>query len=218
MLTNIGVEPVVMEYAPQGEESVPDWMRIREAVSGSNRLLLFKTDNAIGTEWTRSWISFEVGLAANAGKPLFVFERRGPSIKFPIPYLTDYMIFEPDQVADFLKVQKVVKQWKEGEVYALGEPEEIKPEGNLLLSLLAVFAPEVLVARILVAGAAAAAMALYGPIFIKCARCGTSYRYYAGVLDKFQCPVCLTSIELATTAPAETIHFLGELRKLFEQK
>ncbi len=207
-----------MEYAPQADETVPPWAQIQKAVGESERLLLFKTDNAIATEYTRSWIIFEVGLAANAGKPLFVFERKGPSILFPIPYLTDYMIFKPDQVADFLRVQKVVKAWKEGQVHALGETEEAGPESNVLLGLLGLFAPEVLVAAILVGGVAAAAMMLYGPILVKCARCGTSYRYYAGVLDNFQCPVCLAPVELATTAPAPTVHFLGQLKKLFEEE
>jgi hypothetical protein len=40
--------------------------------------------------YTHNWISYEVGLAAGCGKPVWVFEEFGSIILFPVPYVTDY--------------------------------------------------------------------------------------------------------------------------------
>jgi hypothetical protein len=42
-------------------------------------------------QYTHSWIGFEVGVAADAGKPIMVFEDYQDNIKFPIPYLDHYV-------------------------------------------------------------------------------------------------------------------------------
>ncbi len=109
MLKNIGDEPLIMEYAPKGDETAPPYARIREYMRAADHVMLFKTDNAIRTDYTRNWIIFEVGLAAELNKRLFVLEGKGPPIEFPIPYLTDYMVLEPDRVADILRLQTVAK-------------------------------------------------------------------------------------------------------------
>ncbi len=122
MLQNIGVEPVIMEYSPPAAEAAPPWRRIRDAVTTSDAVLLFKTENAIVTDYTRSWIVYEVGLAAAMNRPLYVFERKGTPIHFPIPYVTDYMLFEQEKIGDFLKVRRVVKEWREGKVPDVAKP------------------------------------------------------------------------------------------------
>ena len=84
-MRNIEVTPVAMEYLPKPSEGIPDWSRIRAEVSSSDLLMLFKTDNAIRTDYTKSWIVYEVGLAAAFNKPLFLFERIGRPINFQSP-------------------------------------------------------------------------------------------------------------------------------------
>ena len=42
-------------------------------------------------EFTHNWVNFEVGAAAGVGKPVWVFEDYRERIRFPIPYVTDYV-------------------------------------------------------------------------------------------------------------------------------
>ncbi len=204
MLKNIGDEPLIMEYAPKGNHSDPDYARIREYMREADHVMLFKTDNAIQTDYTRNWIMFEVGLAAEQGKRLFVLERKGPPIKFPIPYLTDYMTFDPDKVSDFLKLQTIAKKAKRSN----GDTEDASGFGWLLLFK---FAPPLAIVLLLVA---VIHNALYGPINIECERCHSRYQYYAGTLDPFQCPVCLHEVNLSHELDPETIDLLKKAKDM----
>ncbi len=171
--------------------------------------MLFKTDNAIRTEYTKNWILYEVGLAAAMNKRLFIFERRGPPIRFPIPYLTDYMVFDPDKVADFLKLQAIAKQARE--TVAKAAQEEGSGKGLGLLALL--LAPVIIAAMAVVAGV----QAVRGPIPVKCDRCHTSYQYFAGVLDPFQCPVCLVEVDMSSKIDEKTLSLLREFKIILER-
>jgi len=52
----------------------------------------------------------EDGLASDRGIPVFVFERKGFPIHYPIPYVTDYMLFDPYTIEDILNIQKLAKE------------------------------------------------------------------------------------------------------------
>ena len=43
--------------------------------------------------YTQNWIAFEVGLACAMDKQVWVFEQKGSSVNFPIPYVTDYVLY-----------------------------------------------------------------------------------------------------------------------------
>jgi hypothetical protein len=202
MLRNIGDEPLIMEYAPQGDETVPPFARIREYVRVADHVMLFKTDNAIRTPYTRSWIIFEVGLAAELNKRLFVLERKGTPIEFPIPYLTDYMVLDPDRVADFLKLQTVAKK-------VSGEDSESGADATAF-GLLLLFVPALAIGLALVAVIYGA---LYGPIDIQCDRCHSNYRYFAGAIEPFQCPVCLDPVDPAAGLDLDTIDLLKRAKE-----
>lgn len=45
----------------------------------------------LNPQYTHSWIGFEVGVAASAGKPIMVFEDYDDYLKYPIPYLNHYV-------------------------------------------------------------------------------------------------------------------------------
>jgi len=47
-------------------------------------------------EFTHNWVNFEVGVAAGSNKPVWVFEEYGKKIQFPIPYVTNYCLFDPN--------------------------------------------------------------------------------------------------------------------------
>ncbi len=44
--------------------------------------------------YTHNWVNFEVGVAAGCHKPVWVLEDYEQSIKFPIPYVTDYVQYK----------------------------------------------------------------------------------------------------------------------------
>lgn len=204
LLRNIGETAVVMEYLSGDEASTPPYEAMRKEIASADYIMLFKTDNAIRSDYTKNWIVFEVGLAAAANKRLFVFERRGRSIQFPIPYVTDYMLFDPTKVADILQVQSIAKDLK-AEI-AKKSDEEM----SIGFGLLALFAPELFVVLLILGGVA---QALAGPIPVACGRCKSSYRYYASVLDAFQCPVCLAHVDPLSELDDKTKNLLQELRK-----
>jgi len=192
MLKNVDEEPVVMEYMPKTARDRPNWSLIRKHVSESDYLMLFKTDNAITTDFTKSWIIYEVGLAAAYEKKLFVFERKGPPIKFPIPYVTDYMIFDPSKVKDFLTIQSIVagskKSGKMNRIY-----EDAYKDTNLL-------APQMKTMEYIIDAFSGNMFPggrrpkTDGDITITCPRCKTKFRYYSRERFPFNCPVCLTGI------------------------
>lgn len=191
MLKNVDEVPIVMEYMPKKARDRPNWSLIRKHVADSEYLMLFKTDNALVTDFTKSWIIYEVGLAAAYEKRLFVFERKGPPIKFPIPYVTDYMIFDPNRVKDFLMIQSIVagskKSTKSGKDY-----NDVYKDMHLL-------APQIKTMEYIID-------AFSGNMFssgiksnedfnVSCSRCRTKFRYYSWKNFPFNCPVCLTAIK-----------------------
>lgn len=89
ILKNIGHTPIIEEFIPVEEREPIPYEEIRSNVEKSEFLFLFLTDNVVATPYTQNWVSYEIGLASAHSKKLFVFERIGTPIEFPIPYLTD---------------------------------------------------------------------------------------------------------------------------------
>jgi hypothetical protein len=50
------------------------------------------------SQYTHNWVNFEVGVAAGCGKRIWVFEEFGSSVRFPVPFVTDYAQFTHDSV------------------------------------------------------------------------------------------------------------------------
>ena len=49
-------------------------------------------------EFTHNWVAFEAGAAASCLKPVWVFEDFSDSVHFPIPFVTDYVNYNLDNV------------------------------------------------------------------------------------------------------------------------
>ena len=188
MLKNVDESPVVMEYFSRSAKDSPNWSLIRKHVSESEYLMLFKTDNAIKSDYTKSWIIYEVGLAAAWKKRLFVFERKGPAIKFPIPYLTDYMIFDPERVKDFLRIQSIVAETRKFDGSS-------KPYKDMLAKQ---FIPMQMVVQSFGGDLFGKSAKASGAFEVACGRCRSRFRYYPSYETfPFNCPVCLTPIKSA---------------------
>ncbi len=111
---NVGHSTIIEEYIPRTQQAEIPYEEIRRNVERSNYVFLFLTDNVVATEYTKNWIAYEVGVASALERRLFVFERKGFVLPYPVPYVTDYMIFDEADVQDLLKIQSVAK--KVGEV------------------------------------------------------------------------------------------------------
>jgi hypothetical protein len=61
------------------------------------------------SEFTHNWVNFEVGTAAGIGKPVWVFEDYRENIRFPIPYVTDYLQYELNNTEHLRLIGEIVK-------------------------------------------------------------------------------------------------------------
>ena len=186
ILENIGHTPIIEEFIPQEKQQVIPYEEIRSNVNNSSFVFLFLTDSIVETEYTKNWVIYEVGVASNASIRVFVFERIGTPIHYPIPYFTDFALFNPDRTDDMLEIQKLAKN--------LGK---IRRE-------------------LLTAGAGAAVGSLFGPLGlvlgaiggyvfgpkqekpprVTCPHCNVTFNYYSLRIKDFDCPSCRKKILL----------------------
>jgi len=192
ILLNLGHTPIIEEFIPEEEKQPIPHEEIRNNVRISYSMFLFLTDNILATEYTRSWVAFEVGLAKDQDKRVFVFERQGVPIPYPIPYVTDYMLFDPDSISDLLGIQGVARKMT----------PRIPPGavgaglGGLVGSM---FGPLGAVLGALGLGwFAQAAAQPEATMMIKCPypNCGVDFRYHSPNIPSFQCPTCRQGIVL----------------------
>lgn len=189
VLRNIKHDPIIEEFIPdEDRENVP-YEEIRKNVNQSDCVFLFLTDNIVLTEYTRNWVSFEVGLTASEHKRLFVFERYGVPVPYPIPYLTDYMIFDADNTSDILDIQKIATKLNGLSKTTIG--------AGIGASLGFVFGPIGLILGGL-GGALLGGKAEEEISKVKCPFCGVSYSYHSPHYTSFSCPACRndTKIEI----------------------
>ncbi len=184
-LENVGHTPVIEELIPTEEQEAVPYEEIQTNVKESEFLFLFLTDNVVATEFTQNWVCHEAGLAAAYSKRLFVFERAGTPIKFPIPYLTDYALFDPEDPEDILGLQNLAKDL-----------------GKLRRDLLTAGGGAALGATLGPVGMVLGAVGGYligpkppKPLTVKCDHCNVGFNYYS-IEKAFRCPSCRRDIVL----------------------
>ena len=181
ILENIGHVPIIEEYIPKENQAEIPYEEIRKNVMASDYMFLFLTDNVTSTEYTKNWVIWETSLAAHDRKRLFVFERYGSPINFPIPYFTDYAVFDPD-TNDLLHIQKLMKNLDStnsqlagaGTGLLLGLP--FGPLGIILGPIAGAIIGENLSNK--VSGKS-----------IKCDNCKIEFQYYSSYAE-YMCPSC----------------------------
>jgi hypothetical protein len=75
--------------------AIPPWVQIKEYVQRSSAVFVLLSPELSRTPYTQNWVSYEVGLSCALNKPVWVYEQAGNPVNFPIPYLTDYVIYDP---------------------------------------------------------------------------------------------------------------------------
>lgn len=188
VLVNIGHSPIIEEFIPEPKKEPIPYEEIRKNLDLSNYVFLFLTDNIVLTEYTRNWVMFEVGLAASTTKRLFVFERAGIPVPYPIPYFTDYMIFDKDSTNDILDIQALSKKIDKT---AKNVFKGVAIGGALGLP----FGPLVLIILALTGGFLGASKS-QKILKVKCPHCQVSFNYYSPKYSKFKCPACRNDVHL----------------------
>lgn len=88
---------------------VPPYSKIRADVQSSSASFVLLSPNLNSTRYTQNWVSFEVGLACALNKPVWVYEQLGEPVQFPVPYLTDYIAYDPNRQQDFAAIRNIVE-------------------------------------------------------------------------------------------------------------
>lgn len=100
-----GVKGVFMEY--EGIAN-PAWESIKNYVRKADSVFVLLSREVRDLEYTRNWVAFEVGLACQANKNVWVFEKVYEEIDFVVPYLTHYVLYDPSSSEHFQFIRNVI--------------------------------------------------------------------------------------------------------------
>ena len=87
----------------------PEWKEIKDSVRISETVFLLLGPNNRRSIHTQNWIAFEVGLGCAFNKQVWVFEQMSSKIEFPIPYATDYMLYNLEDKDHFNYVKSIIE-------------------------------------------------------------------------------------------------------------
>lgn len=188
---SVGIAPLFMEFTPESE---PPYEKIEENINISDAVFLFLTQNVKSSDHTQNWVSFEIGLAKKSNKPLFVVEDVNNKVHFPVPYLTDYILYEPTEIGDWQTIQKIlqkIKQTIENNKLLIGLTVGGAVLGGLLSKgrvsgVLAGGFVGLALGGILIALNEAASA---DSIKTECPRCSITFNFYSR-FKSFPCPSC----------------------------
>jgi len=82
-------------YKSKDAQSAP-WQQLEEKIRRALAVFFDKGPNVVSSLFTSNWVSWELGVAAAARKDVWVFESLRSPIFMPVPYLTDYVVYDPE--------------------------------------------------------------------------------------------------------------------------
>lgn len=180
-LSNVGHSVILEEFVPKEQKAEVPYEEILRNVQRSDYVFLFLTDNVILTPYTRNWVSHEVGVASALQKRLFVFERKGYPLPYPIPYVTDFMLFDENEVVDILNIQLLAK--KAGEI-----PRPLVGGGAGAVAGIPFGPLGVFIFGLI--GAVVGKMTEQPLLRLRCSHCRTPFNYWSPQVQRFHCPCC----------------------------
>ena len=99
------------------------WHSITEDIRNPDTHAVFVLlgQSVLGSQYTLNWIAFEVGVAAGAGKDVWVFEEYNSPVEFPVPYVSHYMRYVREDKEHFSYIKSIIEgylprfpgQWEE---------------------------------------------------------------------------------------------------------
>lgn len=92
------------------EYESPPWQYIQERVNAAKAVFVLLGPHVQQISYTRDWITWETGLASQAGKDIWVFEPFSQWCNVAIPHVSHYVVYEktPDAVK---YVKRIVKSY-----------------------------------------------------------------------------------------------------------
>lgn len=182
-LRSANIQPILEEFTP---ETTPPYAKIYSDMRNSEAAFLLLSPNVTISPHTQNWICYEVGLAHAFNKPVYVFEQIDCPINFPVPYVSDYVVYDPKNASDWTKIESIAKNHDPSPMLA----------NVIFMGLLGLVAVGTGAAAIL-AGALGAAMTekpYKGPFRqVHCYKCGIVFRFHS-TLSTLNCPSCRTPL------------------------
>ena len=193
VIENIGHMAYLYEYESHPEDTEADEV-IESEIRNSDFLFCFLTTNIAIREHTKSWIISEVAIAHAYNKRIFVFEKEGDYVDVRLPYLTDYMIFDNENIKHILRIQELAKKTFE-ELYS--PPPEIIG-GGLGALIGSIFGPLGTILGGIGGAAYASQFRPVEPSMMRptCQWCNLSFNYYSPWIKTFPCPKCRRWMEV----------------------
>ncbi len=93
LIREAGINPIFYQYDINNVNETA-WEQILSAIRQSQALFVILSDNLQSSPHTQNWVGMEVGIACAQKKPVYVFENIRQPVLFPIPYLTDYVLYD----------------------------------------------------------------------------------------------------------------------------
>ena len=107
-LAGVQARVVEFEYFPP-----PPWQYIKNEMASSDALFLLIGPNVIDRGvYTQNWISFEIGLACQLRKEIWVFEQISIPVRFPVPYLDKYVLYDPGNRDHLDYIRSIIETYK----------------------------------------------------------------------------------------------------------
>lgn len=177
--------------------AVPPWLQIRNYVQQSSAVFLLLSPHLSGTAYTQNWVSYEVGLACALNKPVWVYEHWQDPVHFPVPYLTDYVLYEPQSREHLNAIKHLVERYDPSPSLAG------MALGGLIGAALSGGPGAGLGAMI---GAAAFQRRAEGcPLRCPHLNCGVQFRLHTWT-ERLQCPSCRQDVHVNWPAQTQTSH------------
>jgi hypothetical protein len=109
-----GVEIKAMEFE---NIEAPPWEYIRNQLLMSDTFFVLLGRNVIDRGiYTQNWISFEVGMACEMARTLmkevWVFEPLQYDVKFPVPFLNHYVLYEVNERTHMDYIRAIMEGYK----------------------------------------------------------------------------------------------------------
>ncbi len=185
------------------EYESPPWQFIQERVNAAKSVFVLLGPHVRQLSYTRDWITWETGLASQAGKDIWVFEPFGQWCDIAIPHVSHYAVYEKTE--DAIKYVKLIaKSYDDsGQLASLARGAAVG--GGIGSILGAAGGKKGASAGMGTTGAFLGALietARTGPSRVRpmgtpieCCACKSSYRVHAE-LDYFPCPTCRQWIQV----------------------
>ena len=193
IIENLDHRTYLYEYEEHDLDESPN-IEIQTAIRSSNFIFVFLSDNIVTRDYTSSWVISETAIAREAGKRIFVFKPMALSKNLIIPYLTDLVIYNKDDIKDMFNIQRIAKEHFQ-------KTSIIKREmvgGGIGALLGAPFGP--LGIFLGVVGGAVVGNATKPKeldiIEVHCEKCNNKYSYYSPLIKTFNCPICDHPLEV----------------------